>query len=570
MKLSQALIPTLKETPADAEIISHQLMIRAGLIRKLTSGTYIYLPLGQRVMNKVINIIRSEMDRAGAQEILMPAMQPAELWEESGRLKQFGELVFRFEDRTGKKNLLGPTHEEIITHLVKNEITSYKQLPINLYQIQTKFRDEIRPRFGVLRSKEFLMKDAYSFDVDTKSLDKSYQLMYDAYCRIFDRCGLKYKIVEAESGLMGGDVSHEFMVPSPAGEDLFVTCPKCDYASNIVMANCQPTKDPKKSEAPQALKKIETPGATTIEAVSKFLKVPASQMVKTLIYTADGDPVVILIRGDHELNLVKLGRLLGTDNIVPANAKTIENVTGGPLGFSGPVGLKDIKIIADHLIQGMTDFVTGANQADLHYINTNPGRDFKIGQTEDLRTITGSDPCPKCGTKIEISRGIEIGHVFKLGTKYSKKLGANFLDQNGKSQPAVMGCYGIGVNRIIAAAIENSSDKDGIIWPKNIAPYQVIIVSVNPKEEKIREVSQKLYDACRAENIEVLWDDRNISAGIKFKNADLIGIPIRLTVGKNTLANNVVDLKLRNSSEQNSLAPDKVITEVIKSVQQNK
>ncbi|MEK7448270.1 MAG: proline--tRNA ligase [Planctomycetota bacterium] len=567
MKWSQAFISTLKENPADAEIVSHKLMLRAGLIRKLTSGTYIYLPLGQKVLNKVITVVREEMDRAGAQEILMPALQPAEIWEASGRLKQFGELVFQFQDRTGKKNLLGPTHEEIVTNLVKNEITSYRQLPVTLYQIQTKFRDEIRPRFGVLRSKEFLMKDAYSFDTDEKGLDRSYQKMYEAYCRIFERCGLKYKAVEAETGLMGGDVSHEFMVPSPAGEDLFVTCPKCTYASNINTAIPGRPTNPETTNNSlnlQPLQEVKTPGTTTIEAVSQFLKTPPPQMVKTLIYLVDNQPFAFLIRGDHELNPFKLGRLLGTENIVMADAKTIEKVTGGPLGFSGPVGLKNIKILADYAIASMTNFVTGANKTDAHLINTNLKRDFQVERLADLRVVVENDPCPQCAAQLQISRGIEIGHVFKLGTKYSKSLGASFLNEKGQSHPVVMGCYGIGLNRIIAAAIENSSDQNGIIWPNQIAPYQVIIISVNPQEPKINETSQKLYESLQAKNIEVLWDDRNISAGIKFKDADLIGIPIRLTVGKNMMEKGLIDIKQRGRSEQKSFSFDETVTETIR------
>lgn len=567
MQWSKAFISTQKEAPADAEATSHQLMVRAGLIRKLAAGTYIYLPIGLKVLNKVVAIIREEMNRAGAQELLMPVLQPAALWQESGRLAAFGELIYRVTDRTGKLSLLGPTHEEIITHLVRNEISSYRQLPVTLYQIQTKFRDELRPRFGIIRSKEFLMKDAYSFDINLPGLDKSYQAMYDAYCRIFDRCGLKYRAVEAETGLMGGDVSHEFMVPASFGEDSFINCTntKCSYGANITMATAgQPQTTSAKSKTLEAIKPVSTPRLTSIEEVSNFLKVKPEQLVKTLICLVDKEPVVVLIRGDHELNMTKMARLFGTDKISLADQDTVERVTNSPMGFSGPVGLKNIKLIADHAVESLTNFVVGANQADTHLINANLNRDFKVTQFADVRLLKEDEPCPRCGTPLKISTGIEVGHVFKLGTKYSKLLGALFLDEKGERQPVVMGCYGIGAGRIIAALIENSHDTNGIIWSKELAPYHIIITAINPKDKSIIKIAQQLYNDLQAKQIEVLWDDRDLSAGVKFKDADLLGIPLRITVGKKTIKEKTVDIRMRFSGIQKSVPLNKAIKEALK------
>jgi len=550
MRWSQALIPTLKEVPADAEAISHKLMMRAGLIRKLAAGTYTYLPLGQRILNKVINIVREEIDKAGAQEILMPAIHPAEIWEKTGRLGLFGDIMYKLTDQTGKLCVLGPTHEEIVTDLVANEIHSYRQLPVTLYQIQTKFRDELRPRFGVIRSKEFIMMDAYSFDTSIKGLDKSYQAMYDAYCRIFERCGIKYSIVEAESGLMGGDVSHEFMSPSEMGEDLFVTCSKCGYGANMTMA--QVSMD-NKTIPPIKLKEIEevkTPDKSSIEAVSKFLNIEPAQLVKTLICVADGKPIAVLLRGDHELNITKLSKLMGTNNITMAEESVIQSVTGGPMGFSGPVGLKGIDIIADNSVIQMKNFVTGANKKDTHLMNVNIDRDFSFARSADIRFVATGDICPKCGSDLKVSHGIEIGHIFKLGTRYTEALSATFLDEKGNRLPIIMGCYGIGVNRIIASFLENSYDDNGIIWSKTIAPYEVLISSIKPSDERIARISNMLYTQLSAKGVEVLWDDRDISAGIKFKDADLVGIPIRITVGNKAIESQSVEIKLRNKPEQ--------------------
>lgn len=568
MKWTKTLIPTLKEDPAEAESISHKLMLRSGLIRKLSAGTYIYLPLGQRVLNKVVNIIREEMDRAGALEVLLPALQTPELWEKTGRLKDMTDIIYQFKDKSGKPCMLGPTHEEIITYLVANEVSSYRQLPVTLYQIQTKFRDELRPRFGIIRSKEFLMKDAYSFDADQAGLNKSYQAMDEAYRRIFDRCGLNYKCIEGDSGAMGGNFSQEFMVPSPAGEDIFVTCSKCDYAATLMLVKCGPPGQ-KPTAAPQPLKEVATPGTTTIEAVGKLLSVSAQQMVKTMICVAGspseasakegGKPIAVLLRGDHELNISKLAKLLSESNITLAEPALIEKVTGGPMGFSGPVGLKGITVIADNAVMTMSNFVTGANKKDAHLLNVNLERDFKPTQVADVRVVTEQDICPKCNAPLKINNGLEVGHIFQLGTKYSKALEAMFLDEKGARHPIIMGCYGIGVNRIIAALIENSYDDNGIIWSTELAPYDVLIISINPSDKTIATASQELYDKLTAKGLAVLWDDRDISPGVKFKDADLIGIPTIVTVGKGTIKNKTVDIKDRKTGKKETVPVDKAV-----------
>jgi len=565
MRMTEAFIPTLKEDPAEAEVISHKLMFRAGLIRKLGAGAYIYLPLGYRVLKKVENIVREEMDNTGALELLMPAIHPKELWEKTGRFKLLGEILITYKDRHGKDYLLGPTHEEVVTDLVRKEIRSYRSLPKILYQIQTKFRDEPRPRFGVLRSKEFIMKDAYSFDVDKEGLDKSYKTMYDAYCRIFKRCGLNYIAVEADPGFMGGDVSCEFMVPSKNGEDVIVICPACGYAASLAVAECvkQMTDDRQQTADLKPIKEVKTPGISTVEKVSKLLKVEPEQLIKTLIYKADDKPIAILLRGDHNLNETKLKRYLSCANLEMADDKLIMNITGGPLGFSGPVGLKKIRIISDYSVNGMNNFVTGANKVDTHLINVNLARDFKIDEWGDLRYIKEDDLCPKCvKEKIKLETAIEVGHTFKLGTKYSKDLNANFLDKNGKEKLCIMGCYGIGVNRIIAAAIEQNHDKDGIIWPLSIAPYQVIILPLNMTHNESIDAAERLYNELSAQNIEVMLDDRQESAGIKFKDADLIGFPIQVIIGEKTLAKNRIELKMRKDKKTELLLENEIIKKI--------
>jgi prolyl-tRNA synthetase len=557
----------MKEDPSDAEVDSHKLMMRAGLIRKVSSGAYSYLPLGTRVLNKVISIVRKEMDKAGAIEVFLPALTPIELLEESGRLKAFGEDLIRFKDRHGRYVALGPTHEEIITTLVQNEISSYRQLPITLYQIQTKFRDEARPRFGVLRSREFLMKDAYSFDADAEGLNKSYQAMYDAYCRIFERCGLNYVPVEADSGAMGGDVSHEFMVPSPVGEDVLAQCPGCGYSANIQRAVPAPIPTIENKVINQ-LTEVATPDMKTIEEVSKFLNIEPEGMVKTLIYATSDKPVAVLIRGDHEVNETKLAKVMGQNHVTLADESIVTSITDAPLGFAGPSGLK-VKIIADQAVSVMSNFVTGGNKKDTHLLNVNPGRDFRIDQVADLRYPIKGDGCPKCSTGLVISQGIEIGHVFKLGTRYSDAFKAKFLTRLGEEKSIIMGCYGIGINRIIAALIETTHDSSGIIWPKDIAPYHVLVIPVNTKDTAIMQAAEKAYDALKEANVETLLDDRDMRAGVKFKDADLIGIPLKLIIGKRFQETGEVEIKLRKTGETHLTAAENTVTEVKRLLETN-
>ena len=548
MRWTKALIPTLKEDPQDAEVISHKLMIRAALVRKLFSGAYSYLPLGLKVLQKVSDIIREEMNSKGAQEVLLPAMHPSELWKKTGRYELLGQVLIKFKDRHNKELVLGPTHEEIITDLVANNIKSYKDLPLILYQIQTKFRDEPRPRFGVMRTSEFIMKDAYSFDRDVESLEASYKKMYDAYCRIFERCELPYIPVEADPGMMGGSVSHEFMVPSEAGEDNIVVCQKCKYAASTHIAACKTTPDGKssKSEKKLPIAEVETPGLSTIEKVSEFLKVEPVKLVKTLLYKSDGNIVALLVRGDFEANETKLKNYLKCGTLELADEKTIQEVTGAPVGFSGPVGLKNTRIVADNSVKDMINFVTGANKKDAHLINVNTDRDFETKEFSDLRAITKLDKCPACGKPVDIKRAIEVGHTFKLGTKYSEVLGARILEADGKTVPAVMGCYGIGVTRIIPTLIETSNDKDGIIWPESIAPYQIMVVALNIASKTVKEISETLYTDLTKAGYEVLFDDRDISAGIKFKDADLVGIPIQIIIGEKNAKKDIVEIKKRS------------------------
>ncbi len=562
MKWSQTLIPTLREDPSEAEIPSHRLMIRAGLIRKLLSGAYSYLPMGTRVLNKVISIVREEMDAAGAIEVYLPALQPIELLQQSGRIEAFGDDLMRLKDRHGRLLALGPTHEEVITHLVENEISSYRQLPLTLYQVQSKFRDEPRPRFGVLRSKEFLMKDAYSFDVDEEGLARSYEKMYQAYCRIFDRCGLKYIAVEADPGVMGGDISHEFMVPSDIGEDFLVRCKGCTYSVNREKAEPAPLPPVEGVDGLKDLKEVLTPRMTTIAQVSHFLGIEPSRLVKTLVYKTAGETVAVLVRGDHEVNEIKLARFLGQEASL-ADEETIRTLTGAPMGFTGPVGLS-VKIIADQAVSVLRNFVTGANRQDTHLLNVNSGRDFQIYKVGNIRYVTEGDHCPKCGKELEISHGIEVGHVFKLGTKYSQTLGAKFLDPQGKERPIVMGCYGIGINRIIAALIECSHDEGGIIWPPSIAPYEVLVLPLNMKDATTLNASESLYNQLEEEGIDTLLDDRDLRPGVKFKDADLLGIPFRIVLGKRFTEGGQLELQERKGGEPVFLTAEAILPEIKK------
>jgi prolyl-tRNA synthetase len=550
MRYSSYFIPTLKETPSEAEIVSHKLMLRAGLIRKLTSGVYTYMPAGLRSIRKVENIIREEMNRAGAIELLMPSVQPAELWQESGRWEFYGRELLRFKDRHDRDSCLGPTHEEVITDLVRREIHSYKQMPVNFYQIQSKFRDEIRPRFGVMRGREFIMKDAYSFDADEKGTEKSYERMYEAYQNIFRRCGLRFRAVEADTGSIGGSFSHEFMVLSDTGEDQIINCTRCNYAANLEKAEVKPdqNQDNKTNDGPAVLEEVETPDKKTIEEVSAFLSISSRRLVKTLIYSVDNKTVAVLVRGDHEINEAKLKNLLKADQLEMSSQDMVRSITGAPVGFAGPVGLK-IKIIADNDVKGMVNFVTGGNRKDLHLINVNLGRDFMVDVFGDLRFITPSDNCPRCMSEIKFGRGIEVGHIFKLGTKYSKSMKAMFLDEQGVEREAVMGCYGIGVSRTVAAAIEQNHDKDGIIFPAPIAPFEVLILPLQMNEKDVVDAAELIYRGLMEKGVDVLLDDRDLRAGFKFKDADLLGVPLRITIGSRELKNGKVEMKLRAESE---------------------
>jgi prolyl-tRNA synthetase len=572
VRWSQALIPTQKETPADAVAPSHRLLLRAGMVRQLGAGAYSYLPLGFRVLHKVANIVREEMDAAGAQELLMPALQPIELWKESGRYETFGELLMQLKISGGAHMALGPTHEEVVTDIIRGIIRSYKQLPITLYQIQTKFRDEPRPRFGILRTREFLMKDAYSFDLDVDQLGQSYDAMYEAYCRIFDRCGIPYVIVEAESGPIGGDSSHEFMVPSATGEDSIIQCHACGYAANVEKAEIGegPTTT---SALPDphgpGYQRVATPNKRTIAEVCAFLGVEDSGSAKLLVYLADGKPVAALIRGDHEANEAKLRRAFGASALVPADPATIQKATGAPMGFLGPVDIK-IPLVIDRAIAAMPTVVVGGNEVDVHLTGVVPGRDFPLDRVLDLRNAGAGDPCPRCGSQMVVTHGIEIGHVFKLGTKYSKAMGANVLDEKGHEIPVIMGCYGIGVNRIVAAAVEAVHDDNGIIWPLPIAPYHVLLAPLQINNEAVLAATEEIRSALDAAGFDVLIDDRDQRPGFKFKDADLIGIPLRVVVGERGLKDGKVEVKWRTDAEAHTVdatgAGEKIVAELLEAL----
>ena len=550
MRYSRYFIPTLKETPAEADVLSHQLMLRAGLIRKLASGIYTYLPAGLKSINKVENIIREEMNRSGAIELLMPAVQPAELWQESGRWEYYGRELLRFKDRHNHDACLGPTHEEVITDLVRKDIHSYKQMPINFYQIQTKFRDEIRPRFGIMRGREFLMKDAYSFDAEEEGAEKSYQIMYETYNNIFRRCGLRFRAVEAYTGSIGGNFSHEFMVLADTGEDQIVSCSQCNYAANLDKAEVINSYN-ETSSLPgkmKPLEEVETPDKKSVEEVTNFLSIPPDQLVKTLIFRTNKGTMAVLVRGDHEINEAKLRNLLEIDQLEMADERLVAETTGAPTGFAGPIGLK-VRIISDYALKGMRDFVTGGNRKDLHLRNVNIKRDFHVDIFGDLRFIKSEDHCPRCGSEIHFGKGIEVGHIFKLGTKYSKAMGAFFLDQSGVERPIIMGCYGIGVGRTVAAAIEQNNDQDGIIFPIPIAPFEAIILPLQMEEREVVDAAEKIYKELLAKGIDVLLDDRDMRAGFKFKDADLLGIPLRIAIGTRNLKKGQVEVKLRSESD---------------------
>jgi prolyl-tRNA synthetase len=561
MRMSKLLVPTLKEDPADAEVVSHRLMLRAGMIRKLTAGVYSYLPLGYRSLRKVEQIVREEMDAAGAQEVFLPMVQPADLWKESGRWDFYGSELLRLKDRHDRECCLGPTHEEVITDLVRRDVRSYRDLPLNLYQIQTKFRDEIRPRFGLMRCREFMMKDGYSFDATEAGAEESYRLMWEAYSKVFIRCGLRFRPVEADSGPIGGSFSHEFMVLANTGEDTIVSCDSCDYAANMEKAEIRPSAPSTAIRSAGPLKKVATPGASTIEQVCGFLNVQPSELVKTLILRTEQGALAVLVRGDHDLNEVKVKNFLNVSQLELADERTIEEITGGPLGFSGPVGLEGVKILADNAIRGLASAVVGANEKDAHLVDACPA-EFKVDHYGDFRSAAEGDPCPKCEGKLVLNRGIEVGHVFKLGTKYSKAMNAQFLDAEGQENPMIMGCYGIGVSRTIAAAIEQNHDEDGIIFPPPLAPFTVIVTPVGAKNTEVDEAAESVYRALWSAGMDTLLDDRDERPGVKFKDADLIGIPFRVTVGKKALAEGKVELRNRRTKEMELVELDGIVAAI--------
>jgi prolyl-tRNA synthetase len=565
-------MPTRKEDPADAEIASHKLLIRGGYVRQLTRGIYSFLPLGWKSIKKIQRIVREEMDRAGAQEILMPGVQPSELWQESGRWEDYGPELLRFQDRKGGDFCLGPTHEEVITDLVRGELNSYKQLPLNLYQIQAKFRDEPRPRFGLLRGREFIMKDAYSFDLDEEGAEASYEQMYEAYGRICDRLGFEWSAVEADTGAIGGEKSHEFQVVTDTGEDKLVSCPECGYAANIEKAEL-PSEGFEAPEAGdlQSMETVETPGKTTIEEVCDYLDVAPTDCVKTLLYEVDDQAVAVLVRGDHSANDIKVRDFLRDQvgmefaTLEMADDGTVYDLTGASVGYAGPVGL-DVPIYADNAVREMANFVVGANADDTHRRNVNWERDFDVEGFADLREAEAGDPCPECETALETSRGIEVGHVFYLGTKYSDAMGASVQTQDGVDQSLIMGCYGMGITRILAAVAEQNHDDQGLIWPMPIAPYHATVLPLQMNSDEVVETGERLYDELQEAGVEVMIDDRDEGVGAKFKDADLIGIPVRVAIGTRGLEDGNVELKLRDEDDDELVPVDEVVDRIVEIV----
>jgi len=562
MKWSETYIPTLRDDPAEAEIVSHKLLVRAGYIRKLAAGVYNYLPLMQRVLLKITQIVREEMNATGAQEILMPVLHPAELWIQTGRWHTVGKELMRSKDRHERDLVLGGTHEEVVTFLVKGELKSYRQLPLNLYQIQNKFRDEIRPRFGLMRGREFIMKDAYSFDRDENGLKISYQKMLDAYFKIFHRCGLDTRMVESDTGAMGGEAAHEFMVvvDTEGGENIIFYCDNCDYAANLEKASSLEAESPAEENKEKPLEKVSTPNVKTVEEVTAFLKVPARKLAKTLLFKADDKIVAAMIRGDRQINEVKLKNALGCINLEMADAVTVEKITGAPVGFAGPVKLTHVTILADEEVTRLKNFVTGANENDFHYTGVNISRDFKIDQIAQVRCAQEGEVCPRClKGKLLTSRGIEVGNTFMLGTKYSLALGANYLDMDGQEKPFIMGSYGIGITRTAQAAVEKFHDQTGIIWPASIAPFSVEILPLNVADKNQNQIALDIYGKMKENSLEVLIDDREDRAGVKFNDADLIGVPLRVNVGAKSLKEGKVEICIRKTKEVISVTPDQVI-----------
>lgn len=577
MRLSKMYVRTLRELPAEAEIPSHILLLRTGMIRKLASGIYGFMPLGWRSLHKIENIIREEMDKSGAQEILMSAIQPAELWEESGRWSAYGPELWRIKDRNGRDFCLGPTHEEIFTDIVRDGVSSYRQLPLNLYQIQHKYRDEARPRFGLMRSREFIMKDAYSFDKDQEGLDKSYDDMYDAYTRIFTRCGLTFRPVEADSGAIGGNASHEFTALSEVGESDIAYCESCSMAANVEKAACRDAEPSPESEAMLELQEVHTPGTKTIEEVAGFLNIDKTKTIKALLFEkydeagkADGY-VAAFVRGDRDLNMIKLVNALNIPEhaIAFADESKLEAAIGAVGGFTGPIGLHDCTVVVDSELVGLKNLCAGACKLDHHILNVNYGRDYEGDIVTDLKVLKEGDPCPVCGAPIKHTRGIEVGQVFKLGTKYSKAMNATYKDENQQDHPLVMGCYGIGVSRTLAAVIEQHHDEDGIIWPVSVAPYHAIVTLVKPKDEEQAKVAEEIYQSLLTAGVEAVIDDRDERPGVKFKDADLLGFPIRITVGKRA-GEGIVEYKLRRDSEKIEISVAEAIENAIKLVNEEK
>lgn len=558
MKMSTYYIPTLKEEPTEAEVLSHRLMLRAGMLRRLSSGIFSYLPLGLRVIRKVEGIIREEMNRAGALEILMPAVQPGEIWKESSRWDDYGADMLKFRDRRERDFCLGPTHEEVITDLVRYEIRSYKELPVNFYQIQTKFRDEIRPRFGLLRAREFIMKDAYSFNRDDSCLENSYEKMYAAYKRIFERCGLSFRTVEADTGPIGGSESHEFMVIAETGEDEILYCSDCGYAANVERAQARliPAES---QEEPRALEKVATPGVRTIDDLVAFSGYPPQKLFKTLTFACDDRQIIAVVRGNDDLNEIKLKNALQCRDLRLLTPGEVMQLMGTSPGSAGPVGITGIPILVDPLVMQVNNGITGANEEDYHYYHVNPHRDFLPTQVVDLRRVQPGDYCPSCEGVLSSTRGIEVGHLFKLGEKYSLSMEATYLDSQGKKQPFVMGCYGIGVTRTVAAAIEQNHDEQGIIWPRAIAPFQVLLLPLFSRSKTAQEAASHIYQQLLAAGVEVLLDDRDERAGIKFNDADLLGIPLRITLGKRSLEQGLVEIKERASGEETQVQIEQVV-----------
>jgi prolyl-tRNA synthetase len=569
MRWTQTLIPTLREAPADAEIASHKLLLRAGLIRKLSGGLYTFLPLGLRALHKVERIIREEMDRAGALEVLMPTMQPTDIWQQSGRYETAADVLFKVRDRAKKEWLLSPTAEEVITTVAAGEINSYRQMPVNFYQISIKFRDEIRPRFGLMRAKEFIMKDAYSFDVSDEAAMGSYKKMYDAYKRIFDRCGLKNFPVEADTGVIGGNYSHEFMVPAETGENEVVFCEGCGYAANVEKATSGIPKTAAR-EIGGAIEKFATPGVVTIDALTKApYGVAANRQIKTLVFIADSKPVLILIRGDDQLNEAKLAGVIGTAAFRPAEGQEIVDALGAHPGSLGAVGVKNISVFVDERLRGANDMTTGANEDGFHFRSVSIERDIQVPKWADLRTVSAGEPCVKCGKSLKIRRAIEVGHVFILGTKYSEKLGATYLAENGSRNFCVMGCYGIGVTRTLQAVIEQSNDKDGIVWPVSVAPFTVCItpLSVAP-DSAVMKLAEKIYADLTARGVDVILDDRDDRPGVKFKDSELVGFPIRIGIGEKSLAKGEVEIKPR-AGALTAAKPEEAVEKVLDLIKQS-